>query len=159
MDGWIDIERIRCTGIDSKPTVYRARNKNKDGSSWLFFSGEPWNEYGGGGSVAKLCLTLVTPMDCSPPGSSVHRFFRPEYRSALPFPSPEDFLCPGIEPASPVLQAVSRMAGRFFPHWRVLTQEETQRSGAFQVVWHPISRNSRPGKREGSNSSTTWRMF
>ena len=27
---------------------------------------------GGGGLVSKLCPTLATPMDCSPPGSSVH---------------------------------------------------------------------------------------
>ena len=27
---------------------------------------------GGGDLVAKLCLTLATPMDYSPPGSSVH---------------------------------------------------------------------------------------
>ena len=27
---------------------------------------------GGGGVVPKLCLTLTTLMDCSPPGFSVH---------------------------------------------------------------------------------------
>ena len=27
-------------------------------------------------SVAQLCLTLCNPMDCSPPGSSVHRIFQ-----------------------------------------------------------------------------------
>ena len=27
-------------------------------------------------SVAKLCLTLCDPMDCSPPGSSVHGIFQ-----------------------------------------------------------------------------------
>ena len=26
--------------------------------------------------VTKSCLTLVTPMDCSPPGSSVHGVFQ-----------------------------------------------------------------------------------
>ena len=31
---------------------------------------------GGGGLVAKSYPTLVTPMDCSPPGSSVHRIFQ-----------------------------------------------------------------------------------
>ena len=34
-----------------------------------------------------------------------------EYSSGLPFPSPEDLLEPGIQPASPVSPA---MAGRFF---------------------------------------------
>ena len=27
---------------------------------------------GGGGLIAQACLTLCDPMDCSPPGSSVH---------------------------------------------------------------------------------------
>ena len=36
-------------------------------------------------------------------------FPRQEYWSVLPFPSPEDLLDPGIEPASPVLE------GGFFP--------------------------------------------
>ena len=32
-------------------------------------------------------------------------FFRQEYRSGLPFPSPGDLPNPGIEPGSPTLQA------------------------------------------------------
>ena len=32
-------------------------------------------------------------------------FFRPEYGSGLPFPSPADLSNPGIEPRSPALQA------------------------------------------------------
>ena len=43
------------------------------------------------------------PMDCSPPGSSVHGILRQEYWSGLPFPSPGDLPDPGIEPASPAL--------------------------------------------------------
>ena len=31
---------------------------------------------GGSGSVAQLCPALCDPMDCSPPGSSVHRIFQ-----------------------------------------------------------------------------------
>jgi len=34
-------------------------------------------------------------------------FFRQEYWSGLPFPSPEDLPNPGIEPRSPVLQTNS----------------------------------------------------
>ena len=49
-------------------------------------------------SVAKSCLTFCNPVDCSPPGSSVHGFPRQEYCSGLPFPSPGDFSDPGIEP-------------------------------------------------------------
>ena len=47
-------------------------------------------------------------MDCSPPGSSVHRFSRHEYWSGLPFPSPRYLPHPAIEPVSPAL------AGGFF---------------------------------------------
>ena len=31
---------------------------------------------GGGGGVAQSCPTLCNPMDCSPPGSSVHGIFQ-----------------------------------------------------------------------------------
>ena len=40
--------------------------------------------------VASVCLTLCDPMDCSLPGSSVHRIFQlQEYWSGLPLPSPK----------------------------------------------------------------------
>ena len=38
--------------------------------------------------VAQSCLALSDPMDCSLPGSSVHRFSRQEYWSGVPLPSP-----------------------------------------------------------------------
>ena len=38
----------------------------------------------------KLCLTPSDPMDCSPPGSSVHGFSRQEYWSGVPLPSPNE---------------------------------------------------------------------
>ena len=59
--------------------------------------------------VAKSCLTLCDPMDCSLPGSSLSMgFFRQEYWSALPFSSPGDLPDLGIELMSPAL------TGRFF---------------------------------------------
>ena len=42
-------------------------------------------------------------MDCRPPASLSMGFPRQEYWSGLPFPSPGDFLDPGIEPAFPVM--------------------------------------------------------
>ena len=42
--------------------------------------------------VAQSCPTLCDPMDCSPPGSSVHGIFEArvlEYWSGVPFPSPD----------------------------------------------------------------------
>ena len=56
---------------------------------------------------AQSCLTLRDPMDCSPPGSSVHGIFQ-EYWSGSPFPSPGDLPNPRTILRSPVL------AGRFF---------------------------------------------
>ena len=38
--------------------------------------------------VSQSCLTRNDPMDCSPPGSSIHGFSRQEYWSGLPLPSP-----------------------------------------------------------------------
>ena len=38
--------------------------------------------------VGQSCLTLCNHMDCSLPGSSVHRNFRQEYWGGLPFPPP-----------------------------------------------------------------------
>ena len=60
--------------------------------------------------VAKSCLPLCNPMDCSPPGYCVHGFSRQEYWNALPFPSPGDPPDPGIEPAS---LASPELANRF----------------------------------------------
>ena len=58
--------------------------------------------------VAQSCTTLCNPIDCNPPGSSVHGdFFRQEYWSGLPCPSAGDLLNPGIEPRSPTLQVDS----------------------------------------------------
>ena len=66
---------------------------------WLDFSSR------GGGLVAKLWMTLVTPwtVGCQAPLSM--GFIRQEYWSGLPLPSPEDLPDPGIEPRSPALEA------------------------------------------------------
>ena len=61
--------------------------------------------------LLQSCPTLCDPMDCSPPGSSVHEEFpRQESWSGLPFPSPEDLPNPGIKPGSPALQADSLLS-------------------------------------------------
>ena len=57
--------------------------------------------------VAQLCPTLHDPMDCGPPGSSVHGILQATIWSGLPFPSPKDLPDPGIEPGCPALQADS----------------------------------------------------
>ena len=60
---------------------------------------------GGGGLVAKLCLTFVTPWAVACQASLSMEFFRGEYCSGLPFPFPEDLPDPRMAPASPALQA------------------------------------------------------
>ena len=45
-------------------------------------------------------VQLCDPVDCSPPGSSVHGIFQEEYWSGLPWAPPEDLPNPGIEPKS-----------------------------------------------------------
>ena len=60
---------------------------------------------------AQSCPAFGEPMDCSPPGSSVHGIFRQEYWSDLPFPSLGDVPNPGIELTS---AASPPLAGRFF---------------------------------------------
>ena len=57
------------------------------------------------------CPILCDPMDRSPPGTSVHGFFRQEHWSGMPCPPPGDFPNPGIEPASLMSPAT---AGEFF---------------------------------------------
>ena len=60
---------------------------------------------------AQLPLTHWDPLDCSPPGSSVHGIFQEEYWNGLPFPTPEDLPDPGIKPKSLMSPA---LASRFF---------------------------------------------
>ena len=59
--------------------------------------------------VPQSCPTPCNPMDCSPPGSSVHEIFQARQGccSGLPFPSPGVLLNSGIKPGSLTLQADS----------------------------------------------------
>ena len=57
---------------------------------------------------ARLCLIFGDPMDCNPPGSSVHGISQQECWSGLSCPPPGDLPHPGIKPESPAL------AGGFF---------------------------------------------
>ena len=53
-------------------------------------------------SCVRLFATSWTVAHQAPPSMG---FFRQEYWSGLPFPSPEDLPDPGIKPRSPALQA------------------------------------------------------
>ena len=57
-------------------------------------------------AVPSVMVTVCDPMDCSPPGSSVHGFSRQEYWGGLLCPPPGDLSHPGIETAYPVAPAL-----------------------------------------------------
>ena len=67
--------------------------------------------------VTQFCLTLCDPMDCSLPGSSVHRILQAKILEWVVFPSPGHLPNPGIEPG------LSCIASRFFTIW--VTKEST----------------------------------
>ena len=54
----------------------------------------------------QLCLTLCDPMDCSPPGSSVHGILQARILEWVAMPSSRDLPDPGIEPESPAVPAL-----------------------------------------------------
>ena len=56
---------------------------------------------------AQSCPTRYDPMDCTHQVPLSMKFSRQEYQSGQLFPSPGDLTDPGIEPASPALQADS----------------------------------------------------
>ena len=61
----------------------------------------------------QLCPTLCNPVDCSPPGSSVHRILQARMLAWLPC-RPPGLPDPGIEFMSAYISCI---AGGFFTHW------------------------------------------
>ena len=67
--------------------------------------------------VAQSCPTHWDPMDCSPPGSSVHGILQARILKWVAKPSPGDLPDPGTEPRSPVLQVgFSTPSATWEPH-------------------------------------------
>ena len=62
---------------------------------------------GGGGLVAKSCLSFATPWTVAHQAPLSVGFPGQEYWRGMPFPSPGDLPDPGIEPGSSALQADS----------------------------------------------------
>ena len=56
--------------------------------------------------VAKSCPTLETPWTVTHQAPLCMGFFRQEYWSGLPFPSPGDLSDPGVQSESPALQQI-----------------------------------------------------
>ena len=57
------------------------------------------------------CVNFCGPMDCNPPGSSVHRIFQARILEWLSLPTPGNRPYQGMEPASLMFPV---LAGRFF---------------------------------------------
>ena len=51
--------------------------------------------------VTQSCSTLCNPMDCSPPGSSVHGILQARILECIACPPPGDLLNPGANPGLP----------------------------------------------------------
>ena len=64
--------------------------------------------------VAQSCPTLRDPMDCSPPGSSIHGIFQAKYWSGVPLPSPIQFL------QSPIIHLKARKTPTSFTKGNIL---------------------------------------
>ena len=91
------------------------------------------------------CLTVCDPMDCSPPGSSVHEILQQEYSSRLPFPLPGDL--PDSEMELSSLMSLE-LAGGFFTTgttWDALIAEV--------LVMVEMTKVENVGKRKKRNES------
>ena len=62
------------------------------------------------------CPTLCDPMDCSPPGSSVHGILQARLLELVAMPPPGDLPKPGIKPVSPAGPALQEDSLRL-SHW------------------------------------------
>ena len=60
--------------------------------------------------VAQSCPTLCDPIDCSPPGSSVHGILQARILEWVAMPSSKVSSNPGMELRSPSLQADSLLS-------------------------------------------------
>ena len=63
--------------------------------------------------IAQLCSSLCDPLDCSPPGSSVHGILQARILEWVTISSSRDLPDPEIEPVSPMSPA---FVGGFFTH-------------------------------------------
>ena len=93
-------------------------------------------------SKAQSCLALCQPMDCTPPGSSVHGISQARILECIAFPFPGDLPYPGIKPASLVSPA---LIGEFFTNFNTWEQDMKQKMEApwfpFQSLFHETFSN------------------
>ena len=78
-----------------KQLVYLLPNMSFKNDTWHFYQLS---------KVTLSCLTLCDPVDCSPPGSSVHGILQARIQEWVAIPSPGGPPDPGIELRSTALQ-------------------------------------------------------
>ena len=107
---FLSSKSLSCVGLVVTPRIIQSMEFSRP----EYWSGQPFPTPGNlpnpgtkRRSPAQSCPTLCDPMDCSLPGSSVHRVLQARILEWEPFPSPEILPKPGIEPASPAVQVDS----------------------------------------------------
>ena len=102
------------------------------GTTYFFFFFEIWKE-NVKMLVAQLCLTLCNPMDCSAPGSSIHRILQARILEwvAIPFSVTSSQLRDQSQ--------VSCIAGRFFTVWAIREAlVRTIAKGTLNIKWSQL---------------------
>ena len=73
---------------------------------------------------APSCSTVCNPVDCSPPGSSVHGISRQEYSCGLPFPPPRESSQPRDRTQTSCVSCIGRWILYLWATWEALVEGE-----------------------------------
>ena len=85
--------------------------------------------------VAQSCPTLWKPLDCSPPGPSVHGIFQARILEWVTIPSPGDLPDPGIKPMSPVSPALEVDSFPTEPSEQIVFRDKLSKLPALNKLW------------------------
>jgi len=88
-----------------------------------------------GAKLLQSCLTLCNPMDCSPPGPSIHGILQPRILEWVAMPSPRGSSRPRDQTCTYYVSCISRWVLYFYHHlgrWEFL--------GDFGIIWKRIYR-------------------
>ena len=85
--------------------------------------------------VAQSCPTLWKPLDCSPPGPSVHGIFQARILEWVTIPSPGDLPDPGIKPMSPVSPALEVDSFPTEPSEHIVSRDKLSKLPALNKLW------------------------
>ena len=102
--------------------------------------------------VTQSCPTLCELLSCSCQGALSMEFSRQEYWSGLPFPSPGDFLSPGIKPGALELQVDALLSQLLWKHqtsdwletkgwlcWLLINSPAMNQKNVHKLIVNPIT--------------------